>query len=107
MKLRIKSVDMNGYWGREFHPALSDVGLEVYAVKLDTRYVPESASSEPVVDDRGTVWLDAIPSLKNGNAEGLLEIVWTVVTEDNRVLQLMDFEVEPLIEREYGKTTSR
>lgn len=99
MKLRIVRVDMNGYWGRDFHPSPSDVGRIVYAVKLDTHFQAPEAINEPVIGDDGRIYADALPVIKGDESddERTLERVWTVITEDDKVLQLMDFEVEPVL----------
>ncbi len=96
MKFKIVRVDMDGYNGREHHPERTDVGLVVTAVKMETQYFSETGDWGEVIDKRGDVYPPALRAL-NGTSDtswDCVETVWTCVTEDGRVLELMGHEVE-------------
>jgi hypothetical protein len=79
LAFRIKSVDMNGFLGRENHPSPSDVGLRVVPLKMAAYYYDADGQEEPVIGDdteQSVLWF------------------WTCATEDGRVLDLIDFELE-------------
>jgi hypothetical protein len=99
-EFRIARVDMNGFNGRENHPTPEDVGLIVRAVAMETTYCDEHGRMEPTTY-RGRVTFAARP-LVNGDApehtERALLVMWTCATLDGRLLDLLDFEVEPVAE---------
>ncbi len=93
MKLRITTVDMDGYCGREFHPSRSDEGLIVTPIKMESYFG----------DDMNPVLNTASVSLATDEVSGVVFssqdvdqicYVWTVLTADNRILELIDHEVE-------------
>jgi len=102
LKLKITGVDMNGFNGREYHPKPSDIGLVVTALGLETtRDQGEtiSASSLPFagIDTEAqkmiTLAEAPVPD-ENSSQDDFVYQVWRCLTEDGRLLDLMDFEVE-------------
>jgi hypothetical protein len=90
LKARIVRVDMDGYWGRDYHPEKSDNGLEVKLVDVmtfidDERFVEKEPNHVAIV----------VEDIQEG-VEGAADIyqVFTGVTEDGRLLQLIDHEIE-------------
>jgi hypothetical protein len=99
MKFLIKSVDIYGYCGRENHPSKSDEGLVVTAIKMEAFYFGEDGAEEPVIGNDGRLYVPALNVLRRApDQDGWdgVQWVWTCVTEDGRVLDLMDHEIEPL-----------
>ena len=94
---RIARVDMNGFNGREHHPHPEDVGLVVRALGMESFYCDEHGHIESPIY-RGRVTFEARP-LVNGDAPEdtarALLVVWTCATLDGRLIDLLDFEVEP------------
>ncbi len=95
---KIVSVDMDGYLGRQYHPEETDVGLTVTPVKIDVTFFDEETGAvDNVFFEDGTVLADALPLLTGKEIESdgrYLETCYTCVTEDGRILELMDFEIE-------------
>ena len=104
MFLKITSVDHHSYNGREHHPADSDIGLRVRLVKVEALvYGPLDVAKDggPVVNPDSltpevlaVLFDDSMDSQDHG--ENYVEYCYTCVTEDGRVLELMDEEVQPL-----------
>jgi hypothetical protein len=96
MKLKIKSVDMDGYLGRDYHPARTDVGLVGTVIGCEV-WGYDGSHGEPGEP------LDGQPLVVNGQPTDVvkagdvsvddLEYVWTVLI-GQRILQLMGHEVE-------------
>lgn len=87
IRLRITSVDHNGYNGRDYPPADSDIGQIVTVVKVETYRVDSSGEDFDELQNG-----DPLPSPEE-TAQ-----CFTVRTRDNRTLELMDHEVEPVSE---------
>lgn len=51
MILKITQVDMNGYTGRELHPAKSDEGLLVVPLRMAAFLVDETLAIDPAIID--------------------------------------------------------
>lgn len=99
MKFRITKIDHDGYNGREYHPADSDCGLVVAPVRMSSFYV-EHGGCEPVIGDDDRVYSAAVPWLAGDGNEiepGYVETVWTCVTADGRVLDLVEHEFEVVL----------
>jgi hypothetical protein len=99
MKLRIKTVDMDGYLGREFHPERSDKGLVVIALAMESYVVdPEDGNDSPTLEKNGEA-TDQVTNATDTPAylEDSLVYMWTAVAPDGRTLQLMDHEVEVVL----------
>jgi hypothetical protein len=96
LAFRIKSVDMNGFLGRENHPSPSDVGLRVVPLKMAAYYYDADGQEEPVIGDDGRLYQPAMQLLSDGNDDTEQSVLWfwTCATEDGRVLDLIDFELE-------------
>lgn len=99
MKFRIRTVDMHCYLGRDFHPELTDIGKIVTPVKLSSIFWRGGAFD--VLMDDGKVNQLALPFLKDpdygaeyGNG---IETCFTCLTEEGKTLELMDFELEPVM----------
>lgn len=104
LKFRVLDVDMNGFNGREHHPAKSDKGLVVTPVKMEAYHTDASGFEEPVLDKDGTAFAPALETIRRQHdkrEDQVWESVfwsWTCVTENGRVLDLMDFELEVVVE---------
>lgn len=101
MKLKITSIDHNGYNGREFHPEDRHLGLTVVVAKFETLFWDDRACGEPLVGDDGHVNADALllafgDDVAFGDSESF-ETIFTAVTKSGEVLQLMEHEVEVLV----------
>lgn len=87
MRLKITSVDAYGFNGREHHPQASDIGLEVLPIKMDSLspngeiLTAENLSEFPIDED-------TLPEFEQDITQ-----MWTAVTSDGRVLELMEHEV--------------
>jgi len=86
LRLRIKSVDHDGYNGRDFHPDDSDIGSVVLPFKLEVFHVDPDEGDMMLLDDSNF-------SASFRESENLVTM-FTAYTEDGRVLQLVDHEVE-------------
>lgn len=107
LKLRITRVDLDGYNGRDHHPSKDDEGKVVTVVAMEMRYFnceTDSGVDEPVLGDDGQIYTDALPFLvvpnadlySNADKDGWrgVQAMYTAVTTEGVVLQLMDHEVE-------------
>lgn len=95
MTFRIRSVDMNGATGRKNHPTPSDEGLFVSPIKM-VAYIDKVDDVVEAVKVDGKIDEDAPESAHfeiNEEATSFTR-VWTCLTEDGRVLDLMDYELE-------------
>ena len=113
LRFKIVDVDMNGYLGREHHPHPSDVGEVVTPIKMEAWWTRADATQERLMDHRERAFCEPDRDLEITDAEvpailreltdpingddGVLWM-WTCVTADGRVLDLLDFEVEPVPE---------
>lgn len=87
---RISSVDMNGYCGRDHHPQPSDIGLIVVPVRMDVVHNDEEGDETSFENLDGVTQDDAF--LLHEDHDNL-STVWTCVTRDGRILQLMGHEL--------------
>lgn len=99
-QFRIKTVDLDGFCGRERHPDRSDIGLVVTAVKMAAVYFDESGGMESPVLHRSelTVPPAFLARCAAGDDTDDGNVLWfyTCVTADGRLLDLIDFELEPV-----------
>jgi hypothetical protein len=93
-KLRIKSVDMNGYLGREHHPAKTDEGLVVTPIQMEAWFGGQHAMNDVPYEDVPVRLARAEKDGIDAEQDDVLWTVWTCVTEDGRLLELIDHEVE-------------
>ena len=77
-KVQLTNVDMSGYWGREFHPKLTDVGF--LGVIVDV----------VVSDEDGEV------NFTFKDDDESFNVCYKVRAADGRELQLMEHEIEVL-----------
>lgn len=94
MRLKVTSVDMNGYWGRERHPKPEDVG------KIGTVVEVMVAVETSIPDQCDTVlgpFSHEARSIAGWNPDAPTESCWTVVFPDGTLRDLMDHEVEPVL----------
>ncbi len=113
---QITSVDLDGFTGREYHPSRSDVGLVVVPLGLATFVLREDAieplpapvrvagataslaAAQRAIDEAiGADPALAQASRAEADAPALLQ-VWTCLTRDGRLLELMEHEIEPFTE---------
>lgn len=98
MTFKIVAVDLYGYNGRDHHPENSDIGLTVVPIKMDVQFYQEDESQPLLQQESANGFFlnpDALPYLfGKTEEESGIECCWTCVTEDGRILELMDFEVE-------------
>lgn len=103
MIFKIIAIDHDGFNGRERPPQESDLGLFVRAIKLETWIDGPSRSSEPVEADAliavSEVALIIQQQIQDVDAGGMhddsyLYDCWTCVTEDGRLLDLVESELE-------------
>jgi hypothetical protein len=101
MLLKITSVDMNGFCGRDFHPSESDNGLVVLVVGAHVMYSDAEGDlhnlmtggrllNRPVDEEADKAIAFAI----DDSDAAVVTTMWTCVTKDGRVLELLDHEVE-------------
>jgi hypothetical protein len=92
MQLRIKRIDKDGFCGREHHPESSDIGLVVTVARLEALF---GDNLDPLVVAVGS-WLSVLQDFSEEQNLDRIVYMWTGVTEDNRILELMEHEVEVL-----------
>lgn len=90
VRLRILRVDMDGYCGREHHPSRADEGREVVPLRMELLH---GELLEPMLTpdfDRAGIE----PALAGVDVHAL-EVLgfWTCLTDDGRLLELLDHEV--------------
>lgn len=96
-RVRLSSVDMNGYWGRDLHPSLEDVGfLGVVVGNLFNRH----SGTGMCMDVRenvppGTV-LRQDDTFGEDDESVMEEVMYTVIAPDGRKLECMWHELEEL-----------
>lgn len=90
LKFRIVCVDMDGYCGRDLHPDKSDEGLVVAPVKMEATVWLDDEHYK--LDTEATA--DEHCRAAFGPGEASHEMMWTCVTTDGRLLQLMGHELE-------------
>lgn len=99
-RLYIVEVDMNGFCGRTYHPEPSDAGLTVIPLKMDSFHSAADGRETNLispVDDR--LFADGLNLLKFRDhydevTNEAVRRIFTCVTEDGRLLELMDHEVD-------------
>jgi hypothetical protein len=96
LRLRITNVDHYGFNGREHHPTDSDIDLVVSPIKMQSFLCDDDGLWE----EDGTEPQLAVAAM-NMTVDGMartkdpeLMQAWLCVTDDGRLLDLMDFEVE-------------
>lgn len=97
IKFKIKSVDHNGFCGRENHPSDSDIGLTVTPVRLVTIVVSDDGEMYDEQPEREVLREAARNTDPKGEAYTQGHTVmqlWECVTGDGRFLDMMDFELE-------------
>ena len=98
-QLRITRIDHYGFTGRENHPSDSDVGLTVTPINSWAEHIDnEEGFMQRLVDDDDHSGL-AVALLDREPGSDLVaseNAIWfyTCVTEDGRILDMVDFEVE-------------
>ncbi|CAB4190155.1 hypothetical protein UFOVP1196_36 [uncultured Caudovirales phage] len=104
--MKITSVDMYGYNGRDNHPALTDNGLEVIVISME-RYVYWRDGSEETMEEVADAVLrhkdpsplarihelEQMPDMYDPSTEEHIYIVYETITLDGRRLTLMSHEV--------------
>jgi hypothetical protein len=105
-RFRIVTLDLYGFCGRAHHPAETDIGLTVTAVKMDARFFDSAGHESPVIEGDDlrvepgflVTLADAVTDTTPEGAEVCESVIWfyTCVTEDGRLLEMADFELEPL-----------
>ena len=95
-KLKITNIDAYGFLGRDFHPGQRDLGLTVTLLGAVAWCQDNHLFNCEVVDDRGRVSAKAVRYLASGNKDPRGQVYWvfTCLTEDGRLLELIDHEVE-------------
>jgi hypothetical protein len=111
-RFRIVTVDPYGFNGREHHPHASDIGLTVTAVKMEAQYFAPGGNflntEDLTVDGHLSPEVDGAFLGRSAEAAGHLSepdraramegesFIWfyTCVTDDGRVLDMVDFELE-------------
>lgn len=95
LRFKINFVDEYGFCGRENHPSKSDVGLIVKPLRMAVEVYNGEGDYLPNHD------AGCIEALNNTAIDGVARVAdkpvasvcWTCVTEDGRLLDLMDFEI--------------
>jgi hypothetical protein len=90
-KVKIINVDMDGFTGRNFHPDKSDIGKTAVIVKTEAYFVdPDSNFEEEILSPDGRVFAGFMDAKDYDNVYW----IFTCITdEDNKVLELMHYEV--------------
>jgi hypothetical protein len=100
MLLKVIDVDTEGFNGRDYFPAKSDIGQIVSVLAMAAWVVnAECDYSKAIADDDDRVLADAIECaryeiIEREDAGTVMVRVWDCLTKDGRRLQLMDHEVE-------------
>ncbi len=101
-RLRIKTVDMDGFAGRDYHPAKADEGKVVTPIQMAAYLFDEDGDTIPLFGLRAYETEDEVPTLhpaafeRLGQHDGAILWLYTCVTDDGRVLELIDHEVEAI-----------
>ena len=98
MKLRIRTLDRDGYNGRDYFALDSDVGMIVLAIGMDAQVVV--CDKEGDEEYLGPAMDGGIAAYPEQTTEDTLETMWTCLTKDGRTVQLMEHEVEPVTVKE-------
>jgi hypothetical protein len=100
MRLKITSVDKYGFCGRDHHPSQEDVGLTVFAYKMETHFMRADGSGDIEPLERPDVeamrLVRAVIHKTDHHAPddwGYFYTVYFCVTETGRRLELIDHEV--------------
>ena len=100
-RVRIVNVDMDGFTGRNYHPEKSDIGKIAVIVKTEAFYVDiDSGYEEEILSPDGRIIQGFI------DAEDYDSVYWifTCITEeDNKILELMHYEVSNDLTSEHYK----
>lgn len=95
LRFRIKTVDMNGFNGRDNHPERSDIGLVVVPIRMAVDvYDTEDSLIEPTEPTLIAAALNRDTDGSPITADPSMMLCFTCVTEDGRLLDLMEFELE-------------
>jgi hypothetical protein len=94
-RVRLSSVDMYGYWGRDLHPDVSDIGFLGIVIKNHLETQSDGGTmgrtGEDLPPGRGVRQDDDYPE----NPDALFEdVMYTVMSPDGRKLECMWFELE-------------
>ena len=87
-KLRIIRVDHDGYNGRDYHPADSDIGLVVVPLLMSGYWTNEDGDFQPLI----------IANMEQALDQEHHEMCWLCATTDGRTLELMSHELELVLE---------
>lgn len=87
LKFRIVRVDLDGFNGRDNHPAAEHVGLVVRAFAMRTIYADAEGDDDVTADDAAN---DDPARLDDAIA------IWSCVTDGGQLLDLLDHELEPV-----------
>jgi len=102
LRFRVVSVDQHGFLGRDFHPDKKDEGLVVTAVKMNSQYFDKRGYVEDVFNEEdGRLYEDALPLIKRNVMDvddNQIIQMWSCVTEDGRVLELLTHEIEIVLD---------
>jgi hypothetical protein len=90
-RVKIVSIDMSGFTGRNYHPQPSDVGKIAVIVKTEAYYVdPDSGCEEEIFSPDERIYQGFMDAKDYDNVYW----IFTCITEeDNRILELMHYEV--------------
>ena len=104
MLLRIKSVDMYGFNGRTHHPSKNDEGLLVSPIKMEAWTCSAECDYERAIESESVHGTTLTEEARHAveyeidegptSSEDVIMRVWTCVTREGRLLELMDYEVE-------------
>ena len=110
-RLRIAKVDMDGFAGRDYHPAKTDEGQVVTPIGMAAYMFDPEGGMTPLFGSRAELDLltptssfeaGEVPALhpaafeRLGQHDGAILWLYTCVTDDGRVLELIDHEVEAI-----------
>jgi len=90
MKFKITNVDMDGFNGREHHPHRSDIGLVVTVLSSQLWNLDSEGDEGEVTPEMLKMRSDLLAD------PDTLFTFYTCVTDDGRILDMIDFELEPV-----------
>ena len=97
MRVKIVKLDQHGYNAREYHPSPIHVGLIVRVVSMESWWGDDVVSIDeniPLVNKNSHVIPEVATKLQRTSE---LYYVLKCVTDDGRILELIDHEVEPVL----------